>query len=291
MKLNSEVEVMKWTDAHCHLEYARGPGSGLGSETSSTPQSHAVNLGALLAEVEAAAGAGVARLVDVGTDEARSRLALQHAAISDSVWATIGLHPHDATDGWEWIEPILQSTEADRLSGLTRLVGVGECGLDYHYDHSPRDIQRESFAAQIQLAHRYNLALVIHTREAWPETFAMLRSEGVPARTVFHCFTGGPAEAEECLSLGDGVMLSFSGIVSYKSAPENREAAVLCPLNRFTVETDSPYLTPVPHRGKRNVPGYVPLVGAAVAAAKDISVEEVALATWHNAATLFGLPQ
>jgi TatD DNase family protein len=285
---------MKWTDAHCHLEYARGPGSGVGSEASSGPPSDCADFAALLAEVEAAAAAGVARLVDVGTDEARSRLALQHAAISDSVWATVGLHPHDATNGWEWIEPILHaasSLSSTGAGGASRLVGVGECGLDYHYDHSPRELQRESFAAQIQLAHRYNLALVIHTREAWPETFAMLRSEGVPARTVFHCFTGGPAEAEECLSLGDGVMLSFSGIVSYKSAPENREAAVLCPLNRFTVETDSPYLTPVPHRGKRNVPGYVPLVGAAVATAKGISVEEVALATWRNAASLFGLPE
>jgi TatD DNase family protein len=263
--------VIRWTDAHCHLEYTRG---AKGADTVE-----------LADEVTAAAEAGVLRLVDVGTDLDRSALAVSHAIASLSIWATVGLHPHDATNGWEWIEPML----AVDAVGRDRIVAVGECGLDYHYDHSPREAQRDSFAAQIALAHQYDLALVIHTREAWDDTWAILRSEGVPPRTVFHCFTGGPAEAEACLALDDGVMLSFSGIVSYKTAPENRAAAALCPLDRFTVETDSPYLTPVPHRGKKNVPGYVPLVGAAVAAAKDLPVETIAEASWSNAERLFRL--
>ncbi len=262
---------LRWTDAHCHLEYTRG---AKGTDALS-----------LSDEVAAAAEAGVLRLVDVGTDLDRSTLAVSHAIESSAIWATVGLHPHDATNGWDWIEPML----APDSPGRNRIVGVGECGLDYHYDHSPRQLQRESFAAQIALAHAYDLALVIHTREAWDDTWSMLRSEGVPSRTVFHCFTGGAAEAETCLALADGVMLSFSGIVSYKTAPENREAAALCPLDRFTVETDSPYLTPVPHRGKKNVPGYVPLVGAAVAAAKGLGVSEIAAASWANAERLFRL--
>jgi TatD DNase family protein len=263
-------DTLQWTDAHCHLEYTRGK----------QPVS------ALSDEVAAAAEHGVLRLVDVGTDQARSELACIHSSVESNLWATIGLHPHDATNGWDWIRPMLETPPEG-----SKVVGVGECGLDYHYDHSPRELQRESFAAQIQLAHEFDLALVIHTREAWEDTWAILNSEGVPKRTVFHCFTGGPAEAEACLALGPGVMLSFSGIVSYKTAPENREAAKLCPMDRFTVETDSPYLAPVPHRGKPNVPGYVPIVGAAVAAAKGVSVAEVASASWDNADRLFGLSQ
>jgi TatD DNase family protein len=271
MSAEPSPDLLNWTDAHCHLEYRKDDDASPGEKQ-------------LLDEVSAAAEQGVVRLVDVGTDQARSELACTHSVLSNSVWATVGLHPHDATEGWDWVEPMLRTPPAG-----ARIVGVGECGLDYHYDHSPRELQQQSFAAQIRLANKFNLALVIHTREAWPDTWKILTDEGVPARTVFHCFTGGPAEAERCLDLGPGVMLSFSGIVSYKSAPEVREAAVLCPMDRFTVETDSPYLAPVPHRGKRNVPGHVPIVGAAVAVAKRVSVEEVARSSWNNADRLFNL--
>lgn len=263
---------MAWTDAHCHLEY--------GTDA----------VGLLERELADAAAAGVRRLVDVGTDEERSLLAIAHAGAAYEseapvdVWATAGLHPHDAVNGWDWIEPLLAE------ASMHRLVGVGECGLDYHYDHSPRDVQRACFAAQIALAHRFQLPLVIHTREAWDDTFGLLRSEGVPVSTIFHCFTGGPAEAEEALALGPGVVLSFSGIVTFKTAESSRDAVRLCPLDRLLVETDSPYLAPVPHRGRPNVPGFVPLVGAAVAAAKDLPVAAVEAATWANTARAFGLP-
>ena len=144
------------------------------------------------------------------------------------------------------------------------MLAVGECGLDYHYDHSPRAVQRTAFAAQIHLAHERDLPLVIHTRDAWDDTFDDPATvEGVRERTIFHCFTGGPAEADRCLDLG--AFLSFSGIVTFKSAAEVRDAARRCPADRLLIETDSPYLAPVPHRGRPNQPAYVRHVGEYVA--------------------------
>jgi TatD DNase family protein len=247
-----------WADSHCHLQY-----EGITSDA-----------------LAAAAAAGVGRIICVGTDAPQSEKAIEVArAHRGTVWATVGLHPHDASQGVEGIVDLLAAPE---------VVGVGECGLDYHYDHSPRDVQREAFAAQIGLAHERSLALVIHTREAWDDTFAILRAEGVPPRTVFHCFTGGPAEARLCLDLG--ASLSFSGIVTFKTAGDVREAAALAPLDRVLVETDAPYLAPVPHRGTPNQPAHVALVGAAVASARGIPVEEIEKATWANTAAMFGLP-
>jgi TatD DNase family protein len=247
-----------WTDSHCHL-----PFEGVGE-----------------AAIAEARSAGVRRLVTVGTDATTSAAAIDMARAHDGVWATVGLHPHDARQGVATIEPLLAAPDPT-------VVAVGECGLDYHYDHSPRPQQREAFAAQIALAQARGLALVIHTREAWDDTFDILAAEGVPERTVFHCFTGGPDEAARSLAVG--AWLSFSGIVTFKTAADVRAAAVACPLERMLVETDSPYLAPVPHRGQANRPALVPLVGAAVAAAKGMAVEAVAEATWANAARVFGL--
>lgn len=247
-----------WCDSHCHVPY-----QGLGVEV-----------------VGEAAAAGVTRLVTVGTDAEHSEAALAVAAAHDGVWATVGLHPHDASKGVGTVEPLFR--------GQPKLVAVGECGLDYHYDFSPRPAQREAFAAQVGLANDHGLALVVHTREAWDETFAILSSQGVPERTVFHCFTGGPAEARRALGLG--AWLSFSGIITFKNASDIRAAAALCPLERLLVETDSPFLTPVPHRGKPNSPVFVPVVGAGVAAAKGIDVAAVEEASWAGAAKVFRLP-
>jgi TatD DNase family protein len=249
---------VRWIDDHCHL-----PEDGTRASE-------------VIAE---AAAAGVERLVTVGCDTSQSRayqaIAAAHPGV---VWATAGVHPHDSKDGTEGLEALL---------GLPGFVAVGECGLDYHYDHSPRDVQREVFTVQIALAHTHDLALVIHTREAWDDTFAILQAEGVPERTVFHCFSGGPDEARRCLDLG--AHLSFSGIVSFPSADDLRAAAALCPPRRLLVETDSPYLAPVPHRGKRNHPAWVTLVGEAVATARGERVEAVAEATWHNAEAVYRL--
>jgi TatD DNase family protein len=180
----------------------------------------------------------------------------------------------------------------DSIVGLLdrpKVVAVGECGLDYHYDHSPRPMQREAFAAQVRLALERDLALVIHTREAWEDTWAILRQEGVPDRTVFHCFTGGGEEARVCLDLG--AYLSFSGIVTFRRADDIRDAARLCPLDRLLVETDAPYLAPEPYRGRTNTPANVALVGAEVARVKAVPVERVAEATWQNAEQALRLRQ
>jgi TatD DNase family protein len=174
------------------------------------------------------------------------------------------------------------------LLGRPRVVAVGECGLDYHYDHSPREVQQAAFAEQVTWAIGLDLALVIHTRSAWDDTFAVLAEVGVPERTVFHCFTGGPGEARRALDAGGH--LSFSGIATFPGAPEVREAAALCPADRLLVETDAPYLAPVPHRGRPNTPAWVPVVGAAVAAARGEPVEAVEQATADNARRLFRLP-
>ena len=249
-----------WTDAHCHLDDDGMPG---GAE----------------AALAAARAAGVARVITVGTYAGHSAAAVALAAAHADVWATVGLHPHDAVNGVTSIVDLL-----DR----PRVVAVGECGLDYHYDHSPRDVQRAAFAAQIGLALERSLPLVIHTREAWDETFAILATEGVPATTIFHCFTGGPAEAERALGLG--AYLSFSGIVSFKTAADVRAAAARCPIERLLIETDAPYLAPVPHRGRPNQPAFLPAVGTALAEATRRSVAEVAVATHRNAGVAFRLP-
>ena len=247
-----------WCVSHCHIPY-----QGLGPEA-----------------IADAAAAGVTRLVTVGTDAEQSEAGLALAAAHEGVWATVGLHPHDASKGVGTLAPLLR--------GQPELVAIGECGLDYHYDFSPRPAQREAFAAQVGLAKEHGLALVVHTREAWEDTFAILASQGMPERTVFHCFTGGRPEASRALEMG--AWLSFSGIITFKNATDIRAAAALCPLERILVETDSPYLAPVPHRGKPNSPALVPLVGAAVAAVKGVDVAAVEEATWTGAAAVFHLP-
>ena len=246
-----------WTDSHCHV-----PWEGLGT-----------------AVIDEAREAGVTRMITVGTDAVTSASAIETARSHEGVWATVGLHPHEASAGVGTIEGL--------VSGDPSVVAVGECGLDYFYEHSPRDAQKEAFAAQIALAKENGLALVVHTRDAWDDTFDILRSEGAPERWVLHCFTGGPDEARAGMDLG--AMLSFSGIVTFKNAGDVREAAAICPLERLLVETDSPYLAPVPHRGKTNTPAFVTIVGAAVAAVAGVAVETVAQATWDNAERLFRL--
>ncbi len=243
-----------WLDSHCHL-----------------PAAEAADL------VAEAADADVTTLITVGCDRASSIEALDIAARFPGVHATVGLHPHEARHGVDTIR--------DLFDGPVRPVAVGECGLDYHYDHSPRDAQREAFAAQVALANELELPLVIHTREAWDETFDVLDAEGVPARIVFHCFTGGPSDARACLDRG--AYISFSGIVTFNGAPEVREAAALVPLARTLVETDSPFLAPVPNRGKPNRPAWVPFVGARLAAVHDVAVDDVRRVTRAAAEAAF----
>lgn len=268
----------RWFDSHCHIQDAYRPDD--------------VDVPAVLVE---AARCGVEGLVCVGTDAGSSRQALalvEQARLADDAgtgagvgtWATVGLHPHEAKQGLEEVERLLAES-ASTDAGV--VVAVGECGLDYHYDLSPRPVQREVFAAQIDLARRHRLALVVHSREAWDDTVDLLRTtEG--DRVVVHCFTGGPDEARRCLDLG--ACLSFSGIVTFPNAQEVRDAAALCPADRLLVETDSPFLAPVPHRGRPNQPAWVTEVGAAVAAAKAMTPEALSESTAAVARRVFALP-
>jgi TatD DNase family protein len=284
--------VIEWFDSHCHLQ----------EEFAGTDQEadlghpHATRLAATLAQ---AAEAGVSRMVCVGTgaDSSAEAVSLARAmrqpgsvaqAEGVELWATVGLHPHDAVDGVDSLDALLAAELGPATPGGNPvLVGIGECGLDYHYDHSPRPVQREAFGLQVELANRHHLTLVVHTREAWDDTFDILTAVGVPERTIIHCFTGGPEEARRCLDLG--ASLSFSGVVTFKNASDVREAAALCPTDRLLVETDTPFLTPVPHRGTLNEPSRVPLVGAAIAQVKGVETLRLAAESTRNARTMFAV--
>ncbi len=303
--------VIEWCDSHCHLqpEFTEG-GAGPEGTGSDRPGPEGPERGAhatrLAGTIARAAEAGVTRMVCVGTGAGSSAAALSlvrsmrhpdSVAVAEGVelWATVGLHPHDAVEGTDAVERLLEA----EVNGAGRpgaasdgdpvpvVVAVGECGLDYHYDHSPRPLQREAFARQVALARAHDLALVVHSRQAWDDTLDILAGTGMPERTVLHCFTGGPEEARRCLDLG--AWLSFSGVVTFKNAGEVRQAAGLCPMDRLLVETDTPFLAPVPHRGSVNEPSRVPLVGAAVAQVKGVEAARVASASTVNARVVFDL--
>jgi TatD DNase family protein len=260
-----------WTDAHCHLQdiFLRSSADEQPSDVNDT--------------LERAHLAGVDRVVVVGTDAASSAEALAITRVTSPVeiYATVGLHPHDAKED---LEPVA----ALARTGHERLVGIGECGLDYFYEHSSRTQQRQAFSAQIALAHELDLALVVHARDAFDDLFSILESEGVPPRTVIHCFTGTPDDAQGCLELGCDI--SISGVVTFKNAESLREATKLVPLHRLHVETDSPFLAPVPYRGRTNEPSFVSVVGAYVAQLRDEDEELFKEATAANSARLFHFP-
>jgi TatD DNase family protein len=266
-----------WFDSHCHVQdtYLGGGEGGDGDRD-------------LTSVLERARAAGVDRLVCIGTGETTSAQAVAVArATRDgngelTAWASIGLHPHDAAEG---VDAVAAQLTREVARGDGTVVAVGECGLDYFYEHSPRAAQRAAFAAQIALAQALDLALVIHARDAWDDLFDVLAAEGVPERTVLHCFTGGPEEVDRCLAAG--MYVSFSGIITFKNAGDVRAAATRCPLDRLLVETDSPFLAPVPHRGRPNEPALLPLVGATVAELKGCAVEEIAASSAEAAASAF----
>ena len=249
--------VAQWTDTHCHTQEQM-------VETGSDEL------------LQRAREAGVQRFIVIGTDVDTSTQAIDIAGKHNDVWATVGLHPHDATKGVHTIA---------HLATSPRVVGIGECGLDYYYENSPRDIQIPAFAEQIALAKEHNLSLVIHTRDAWEDTFNVLDSEGIPKNTIIHCFSGGPDEARQCLDRG--AYLSFSGIVTFKNAVELREAAKMCPADRLLIETDSPFLAPVPHRGRPNEPAHVGIVGTFIADLRGHNVVDFASVTSANALRAF----
>jgi TatD DNase family protein len=256
----SPEDLPVWTDSHNHL--AMGEFS---------PDREAV--------LTRAAEAGVKRMVVVGTCPEDWAPAAGFAS-RPGFRATAGLHPHEAS---RWTAD-LESRLAEAL-GRPGVTAVGETGLDYHYDLSPREIQREAFARQVHMAAERRLPLVIHSREAFEDTAAILR-EAQPGLTgVIHCFTYGPHEAQAFLEMG--LHLSFSGIVTFPKAPLIREAALLTPMDRLLTETDAPYLAPVPHRGKRCEPAHAAVVGRFLADLRGVEEAEMAQQTVQNASHLF----
>jgi TatD DNase family protein len=228
-----------------------------------------------------AAEFGVDRLINIGADIPSSRRAFKLANSYDNIYCTVGVHPHDAktlTD--EFIE------EMKVMAANDRVVGIGEIGLDYYRDLSPRDIQRKAFVRQLDLAVELDLPIVIHMREATDDTMAIVRDYVGRLSGVFHCFPGTVEKAEEVLTMGFHV--SVNGVMTYKNSKMAHIGRDV-DLTRILIETDCPYLTPVPHRGKRNVPAYVKFVCAKLAELRGMSPEEIDKITTRNAEKLFRL--
>jgi len=237
--------------------------------------------------VERAHSAGVIHIVTVGSTLEESRRAVKIAEARETVSAVIGIHPHDAAE--------LDTgalAELKKLSGNQEVVGIGETGLDFFRDRSPRPVQEDSFRKHIRLAKESSLPLVVHVRDAYERSLDIMRDEGLPERgCVIHCFSGTVNDAHAFLDLG--AFLSFTGTITFPSS-KNREWAdeilSTVPLEKMMVETDCPYLTPHPHRGKRNEPANVTLVGEKIAQVKKLSVADVARITSRNAIHFFSLP-
>jgi TatD DNase family protein len=237
------------------------------------------------AVVQRAREAGVDRIIVVG---GAGELSSNEAAIAlaesyPNLYATVGMHPHDAKEVGE--EEI---TSLEKLTSKPKVVAVGETGLDFYYSHSPHDIQRHIFGRFIAMARKTGLPLIVHERDAHADAADVLRNEGAgQIRGVIHCFTGDYEAARRYLDLG--FYLSFTGIITFKNAHRLREVVRKVPLERMLVETDSPYLSPVPFRGKRNEPAFVRFVAEAVANVKEIHLEDVAQVTTRNVKDLSGI--
>ncbi len=250
-------------DSHCHLDFP----------------DFATELDAVVARAEAA---GVGRLVTIST---RVRRHAQVLAIADrfpNVTCSVGTHPHHAHE-----ELDITADELIARAQHRKVVAIGEAGLDYHYDNSPRDAQAQGFRTHIAAARATRLPLVIHSRQADDDTARILEEESGkgPFPAVLHCFTGGPDLARRALALGH--FISFTGIVTFKNSADLRAIARDVPPDRFLVETDAPYLAPIPYRGKRNEPAYVAEVAKVLAEVRGVSFDEIARQTTENFFQLF----
>ena len=252
-------------DSHCHLD-----GKVFDSDRDEV--------------IQRAIDAGVERMLAIGTGdgppdfEAGIRLADRYPVFL----ATVGVHPHEASK----YDPAASLRLAELLRH-PRVVALGEIGLDYHYDFSPRDVQKRVFIEQMAIAREAGKPVVIHTREAWDDTFALLEQHWKPTGLggIMHCFTGSPVEVERTLQLG--FHLAFGGVVTYPKAVEVHESARVAPLDRILLETDAPYLAPLPNRGKRNEPSYVVGTARRIAELRSMTLEEIAAATTANFEQLF----
>ena len=246
-------------DSHCHIDFAK-------------PEERQ-------ALVERAKRAGVSTLLTIGTKGDDLGEVIEIASGDPDIWCTVGIHPHEAAT--------TPDTIIDRLVDLIdhpKVVGIGETGLDYHYEHSPRGRQAQLFAAQCRLARAAGLPVVVHSRDADDDTAAILKEEGVSAG-VIHCFSSGRGLAEKALALG--LHISISGIVTFKNADDLRAIVPDIPLDKLLIETDAPYLAPIPMRGKTNEPAYLVHTANKVAELKGISLAELAHITSENFFRLF----
>jgi TatD DNase family protein len=259
-------------DSHTHLDIAVGGEDRLPSEAE------------VDAEIAAAAAVGVPRLVQVGVDVASSQWSAALAARHPSVLAAVALHPNEAGAGAATSDAL---AEIDRLAAQPRVRAVGETGLD-RFRTGPEgwDAQEESFRAHIGIAKRHGIALVIHDRDAHAEILRVLDDEGLPEHTVFHCFSGDAAFARQCLDRG--AVLSFAGTLTFGNAGYLREAAAIAPVDQLLVETDSPFLTPVPHRGRPNASRLVPHTVRALAEVTGIELESLCNSLTATAERVFG---
>lgn len=227
--------------------------------------------------------AGVTKMIVVGFDRKTINRAMELTELYPFIYAVVGWHPVDAIDCTEedlkWIES---------LAAHPKVVGIGETGLDYHWDKSPRDIQQKVFRKQIQLAKKVDLPIIIHNRDATADVVRILKEEDAEkVGGIMHCYGGSVETAKECIAMN--FMISLGGPVTFKNARMPKEVAVEIPLDKLLIETDSPYLAPHPYRGKRNEPVYVTLVAEEIAKLKELSVDEVAKATTANAIKIFNI--
>jgi len=237
--------------------------------------------------IQRAHAAGVSFILNVGTGDPHSdafERAVELGKTHESVYTAIGTHPHDARLYDDAAEQKIKN-----LINNEHVIAWGEIGLDFHYDNSPRDVQVEVFKRQLRAARECDLPVVIHTREAETETIEILQSEyeGAHRRGVFHCFSGSMDLAQHAIEIG--FMISFSGIVTFKKADELRAVASQVPLDRLLIETDCPYLTPIPYRGKRNEPAYVVEVARCLSMLHEVDIEKLARITTENFNRFFGL--
>ncbi|MEP5764551.1 MAG: TatD family hydrolase [Halieaceae bacterium] len=249
-------------ETHCHLDYLE-----------------ADELAATLARSREV---GIDRIVTIAVSPDNLDTVLQLAHSDPAIWGTQGIHPHEAEKYSDGVGEIIAERMADE-----RILALGEIGLDYYYDHADRAIQRQVFEAQLQIAADKDMPIVVHTREAEADTRAILAnfSSRLPRKGVIHSFTSSLELAEYCL--GEGFCLGFNGITTFNQADNVREVVNATPLDQLLLETDAPYLTPVPYRGKTNAPFYLPFIAERVAQVKGCDVEQLLARAWHNSLQLF----
>ncbi|RDI38397.1 TatD family hydrolase [Falsibacillus pallidus] len=227
--------------------------------------------------------AGVEKMVVVGFDRPTISKAMELVETYDFLYACVGWHPVDAIDMTDEDLELIEE-----LSAHPKVVAIGEMGLDYHWDKSPKDVQKEVFRKQIRLAKKVKLPIVIHNREATQDIVDILKEENAgEVGGIMHCFSGSAETAKDCIDMN--FYISLGGPVTFKNAKKPKEVAVEVPMDRLLIETDCPYLAPHPNRGKRNEPAYVKLVAEQIAELKGIEFEEVAKITTENAKKLFGI--